>query len=99
MTHRWPFKAILPWHISFEAGYMFRLILSIILMGSIAVASAEIRTEEVSYRGGGVEMKDFLAWDDSIEGTRPGIPLKYNALADKASWAHMQFVFAEAFAD
>ncbi|MDX1460388.1 MAG: dienelactone hydrolase family protein [Xanthomonadales bacterium] len=34
---------------------------------------AEIRTEEVTYSGGGVEMQGYLAWDDSIEGPRPGI--------------------------
>jgi dienelactone hydrolase len=32
-------------------------------------------------------------------GERFGIPLKYNAQADQASWAHMRLVFEEAFTD
>jgi dienelactone hydrolase len=37
------------------------------------MSQAELTTEEVSYSGGGVEMKGFLVWDDSLEGERPGI--------------------------
>ena len=33
------------------------------------------------------------------KGEKFGLPLKYDALADEASWAHMQLVFREAFAD
>ena len=32
-------------------------------------------------------------------GEKFGLPLKYNALADEASWAHMQLFFKEAFSD
>ena len=42
------------------------------LLGS-ASAMAEVRTEEVTYTGDGVEMKGYLAWDDSKEGERPGV--------------------------
>ena len=52
---------------------MRRLIISIILMGSVNLAMADLRTEEVTYSGGGAEMKGYLAWDDSVEGQRPGI--------------------------
>jgi dienelactone hydrolase len=44
-----------------------------ILMSYSVLSAAEIVTEEVSYSGGGVEMKGMLAWDDSIEGERPGV--------------------------
>lgn len=37
------------------------------------VARADIKTEEVAYEGGGVKMKGFIAWDDSIKGKRPGV--------------------------
>lgn len=37
------------------------------------MSHADIRTEEITYSGGGVEMKGYLAWDDTIEGERPGI--------------------------
>jgi dienelactone hydrolase len=34
----------------------------------------------------------------TINGEKYGFPLKYNALADAASWAHMQLVLREALA-
>ena len=52
---------------------MFRIVLFAVLLGCVGMASAEIRTEEVSYTGGGIEMKGFLAWDDSVKKQRPGI--------------------------
>ena len=52
---------------------MFRIILLAVLLGSANMSQAELQTEEVSYSGGGVEMKGLLVWDDSIEGERPGI--------------------------
>ncbi len=52
---------------------MVRVIFMAVLLGTASIATAEIRTEEVTYSGGGVEMKGYLAWDDSIEGTRPGV--------------------------
>ncbi len=64
---------------------MFRLFLFSILIGSAAMATAEIRTQEVSYSGGGVEMKGFLAWDDGIEGERPGI------LVVHEWWGHNEY--------
>lgn len=52
---------------------MKRFLLTIILISGASVAMAEIQTREITYSGGGAEMKGFLAWDDSIEGERPGI--------------------------
>lgn len=52
---------------------MFRLFIAAILAGSANVSMAEIQTEEISYSSGDVNMTGFIAWDDSIEGERPGI--------------------------
>lgn len=49
------------------------------------MSQAEIRTEEVTYSGGGVEMKGLLAWDDSIKGKRPGI------LVVHEWWGHNEY--------
>jgi len=64
---------------------MLRLFICLVLMGSAAMASAEIRTQEVNYSGGGVDMKGFLAWDDSIEGERPGV------LVVHEWWGHNEY--------
>ena len=34
---------------------------------------AEIRSQEVEYSADDVTMKGYIAWDDSIEGRRPGV--------------------------
>lgn len=38
-----------------------------------APACADIKTEDVTYAAGDVEMKGFLAYDDAVEGPRPGV--------------------------
>lgn len=52
---------------------MKQLLILLILMGGVNMSQAEVRTEEIQYSGGGVDMKGMLAWDDAIEGKRPGI--------------------------
>lgn len=37
------------------------------------MSAANIRSEDVAYSSGETEMRGYLAWDDSIEGSRPGI--------------------------
>lgn len=37
------------------------------------MASAEVKTEEVFYNGGGASLKGFVAWDDAVKGPRPGV--------------------------
>jgi len=37
------------------------------------MSQADIRTEEVTYTGGGAEMKGYVAWDGNTDGQRPGI--------------------------
>jgi dienelactone hydrolase len=50
-----------------------RLTLYILVMFFSAQAVAEIKTVEVSYREGDTVLKGMLAYDDAIEGTRPGV--------------------------
>lgn len=48
----------------------FLLALALCLISSSLGA---VRTEEVTYEGGGVSMKGLLAWDDAVKGKRPGV--------------------------
>lgn len=49
-------------------------ILVALLAGLFSVAAlAAVETKEVTYAGGGVEMKGFLAWDGKAKGKRPGV--------------------------
>lgn len=50
-----------------------------------APVPASIKTEEVSYEGGGVKMKGFLAWDSAKEGPRPGV------LVVHEWWGHNEY--------
>ena len=45
--------------------------LLILITGGFAMA--EIKTETVTYTYDGTTFKGFLAWDDSVTGTRPGV--------------------------
>ncbi|MCA9187392.1 MAG: dienelactone hydrolase family protein [Pirellulaceae bacterium] len=36
-------------------------------------AFAEIQTKEIAYKHGELECRGFLAWDDSVQGLRPGV--------------------------
>jgi dienelactone hydrolase len=38
-----------------------------------ATASAEVKTKVVEYRDGDVVLEGYLAWDDAVKGTRPGV--------------------------
>lgn len=42
-----------------------------LLLGSSA--SAAVRTSEVEYRHGDTLLQGFMAWDDSVQGRRPGV--------------------------
>ena len=51
-----------------------RLIASLpVLLLTVSAAFAEVKTKEVSYTAGGTTMKGFVAWDDSVKTTRPGV--------------------------
>lgn len=43
------------------------------MLGFCALLSAAVRGEEVSYTGGGANMKGYLAFDDAVKGKRPGV--------------------------
>jgi dienelactone hydrolase len=40
---------------------------------SASVASAAIKTENVEYKQDSTVLKGFIAWDDAVEGKRPGV--------------------------
>jgi dienelactone hydrolase len=63
---------------------LFGLIVSIGMIGSNS-SMAEIKTSEVAYSGDGIQMTGFLAWDDSIEGKRPGV------LVVHEWWGHNEY--------
>ncbi|MEM8493635.1 MAG: dienelactone hydrolase family protein [Pseudomonadota bacterium] len=46
------------------------LLLSLLACGYV---QAEIKTQEVSYEADGVTLSGYVAWDDAIEGKRPGV--------------------------
>ena len=46
---------------------------ALLLMGSTNLTMADLHTEEVTYSAGGAEMTGYLAWDDAVEGERPGV--------------------------
>jgi len=52
---------------------MWRLAILALLTVSSNPTMAKIQTEEVTYSGGGVEMKGYLAWDADQDSPRPGI--------------------------
>lgn len=45
---------------------------AVVLCGQLA-AGAGIKTEEVEYTHDGQTLKGFVAWDDSLDGKRPGV--------------------------
>jgi dienelactone hydrolase len=47
--------------------------LAVLLCLFSALAQAEVRTEEVTYKDNGTELKGYLAYDDAVKGKRPGI--------------------------
>lgn len=52
---------------------MKRLIVTAVMMFTLASAQAGIKTQEVEYSDGTTNMKGYLAFDDSIKGKRPGV--------------------------
>lgn len=53
---------------------MLRILLAGLLFGCLySQASAEIQTKTIEYQVGGVTCKGYLAYDDSVQGKRPGV--------------------------
>lgn len=48
-------------------------IATLLLIGSITAAQAAIVTQEIDYTASGTVMKGYLAYDDKIQGKRPGV--------------------------
>jgi dienelactone hydrolase len=44
-----------------------------IVMGTTGVTTAAVKTQVVEYRQGGATLEGYLAWDDAIQGQRPGV--------------------------
>ena len=51
--------------------FMLAAMVGLILSGSLAQGA--IKTQTIDYEQGGTKLKGFLAWDDSIQGKRPGV--------------------------
>ena len=67
-----------------------RILLALALALSSMATVAAVQTREVTYEGGGVTMKGFIAWDDSVKGKRPGV------LVVHEWWGHNDYARARA---
>lgn len=47
--------------------------LATVLCLASALVQAEVKTQEVTYKDNGTELKGYLAYDDAVQGKRPGI--------------------------
>lgn len=53
---------------------MQRLILpTLLLLASSTAAQAEVKSKAIPYKHGDLQLEGYLAWDDSIQGKRPGV--------------------------
>lgn len=50
-----------------------RILLYITLMLAATAANAALQEKEVSYEANGTKLKGYIAWDDAVQGKRPGI--------------------------
>jgi dienelactone hydrolase len=60
----------------------------LVSLGGAGAASAEIRSEAVSYRDGDANLTGHMYWDDSISGKRPGVLVVHEwwGLDEYAKW-------------
>ncbi|MEX0732743.1 MAG: dienelactone hydrolase family protein [Aquisalimonadaceae bacterium] len=68
---------------------LFGLALLLIIWTGVTMA-ANIQTENVRYQAGGTEMHGYIAWDESDEGSRPGV------LVVHEWWGHNEHARASA---
>ncbi|MGB5540338.1 MAG: dienelactone hydrolase family protein, partial [Gammaproteobacteria bacterium] len=52
---------------------MLRFVSSVLLLLACLPAQAAVIGQEVSYQSGDAVMKGYLAWDDAVQGERPGV--------------------------
>lgn len=62
-------------------------VIAVLVMGLVlgCTKTPQIKTEEVTYTGGGVSMKGYLAYDPAIKGKRPGV------LVVHEWWGHNEY--------
>lgn len=66
---------------------MKRLIFAGVTLGAFQCgALAEVTTKEVTYKGGDIEMKGLIAWDDATDAKRPGV------LVVHEWWGHTDYM-------
>src|SRR5579872_2394080 len=52
---------------------MKRVLTILFVLASLEPVSAELKTKVVEYKDGGTTLEGYLAYDDSVQGKRPGI--------------------------
>jgi len=52
---------------------MNKILLCLALMLAASAANAALKEKEVSYEANGTKLKGYIAWDDAVQGRRPGI--------------------------
>jgi dienelactone hydrolase len=61
-----------------------RLSILFVLLAIPSLTHAEVKTQELEYKQGDTPLQGFVAWDDSIQGKRPGV------LVVHEWWGHNQ---------
>jgi dienelactone hydrolase len=56
----------------------------LLLLALPSITHAEIKTQEIEYREGDTLLQGFVAWDDSVQGKRPGVLIVHEW------WGHNQ---------
>jgi dienelactone hydrolase len=64
---------------------MFRTTLGFLILALSLTAQAALQTEEVDYEAGGQQLQGYLAYDDAVDGKRPGI------LVVHEWWGHNEY--------
>jgi len=65
---------------------MKKILASIIIFACVSAAQAEIKTKVINYKDGSTKLQGFLAYDDAIQGKRPGV------LVVHEWWGHGDYV-------
>jgi dienelactone hydrolase len=49
------------------------LIIMVVVLAGTTYVQAAVQTKNITYQTGGVECRGYLAWDDALQGRRPGV--------------------------
>lgn len=52
---------------------MKNLLLLVVLLSGSSLAQATVQGKEITYMAGGTTLKGYIAYDDAVDGKRPGI--------------------------